>query len=107
MRRRIVTAAALAFGLALGGCDSFDPLDKLADLDIMGTSKKPLLGERRPVFDQGDGRHQEVQQRCPENKRRPGARDAQDLGEQRTKDAQNWGLFDQYRDGPRRSNGGR
>lgn len=53
MRRRILTAAALAFGLALAGCDSFDPLDKLADLDIMGTSKKPLTGQRRPVFESG------------------------------------------------------
>jgi len=31
MRSRIVTAAALAFGLALAGCDSFDPLDKLSE----------------------------------------------------------------------------
>jgi hypothetical protein len=53
MRSRIVTAAALAFGLALAGCDSFDPLDKLSELDIMGTSKKPLQGERRAVFDSG------------------------------------------------------
>ena len=53
MCSRIVTAAALAFGLALAGCDSFDPLDKLSELDIMGTSKKPLVGERRPVFDSG------------------------------------------------------
>src|SRR5256885_7420194 len=53
MRSPIFTAAALALGLALAGCDSFDPLDKLSELDIMGTSKKPLLGERRPVFDQG------------------------------------------------------
>ena len=53
MRSRNVTAAALAFGLALAGCDSFDPLDKLSELDIMGTSKKPLQGERRAVFDSG------------------------------------------------------
>jgi hypothetical protein len=56
MRSRILTAATLAFGLALAGCESmgnFDPLDKLADLDIMGTSKKPLTGERRPVFASG------------------------------------------------------
>jgi len=51
--RRVVTAAALVLGLALTGCDSFDPLDKLSELDIMGTSKKPLPGERRPVFDSG------------------------------------------------------
>jgi hypothetical protein len=53
MRSRIFTATALAVGLALGGCESFDPLDKLSELDIMGTSKKPLVGERRPVFDSG------------------------------------------------------
>lgn len=53
IRRHFVTAAVLALGLALAGCDSFDPLDKLSDLDIMGTSKKPLLGERRPVFESG------------------------------------------------------
>ena len=53
MRRRALTVAALAFGLALAGCDSFDPLDKLSELDIMGTSKKPLQGERRPVFESG------------------------------------------------------
>ena len=53
MRSRILTAAALGFSLALGGCESFDPLDKLSELDIMGTAKKPLPGERRPVFDSG------------------------------------------------------
>jgi hypothetical protein len=53
MRNRILTAAALLFGLALAGCDSFDPLDKFQDWDIMGTSKTPLKGERRPVFDHG------------------------------------------------------
>ena len=54
--RRVVTAAALTLGFALAGCDSingFDPLDKLSELDIMGTSKKPLPGERRAVFDSG------------------------------------------------------
>jgi hypothetical protein len=53
---RIFTAAALTFAVALAGCDSinsFDPLDKLSDLDIMGTSKKPLQGERRAVFPEG------------------------------------------------------
>jgi len=53
MRSRVVAAAALVLGFALAGCESFDPLDKLADLDIMGVSKKPLQGERRPVFDSG------------------------------------------------------
>ena len=51
--RRLLTAAALVSGLALGGCDSFDPLDKLQELDIMGTSKKPLVGDRRAVFPEG------------------------------------------------------
>ena len=54
--RTILTAAALVSSLALGGCDTingFDPLDKLSDLDIMGTSKTPLKGERRPVFPEG------------------------------------------------------
>src|SRR3954463_797929 len=51
--KRNVTAAALARGLVLSGCESFDPLDKLSELDILGTSKKPLAGERRPVFDSG------------------------------------------------------
>ena len=53
MRRIVTAAAAIALGFALAGCDSFDPLDKLSELDIMGTSKKPLPGERRPVFDAG------------------------------------------------------
>lgn len=53
MRSRLPTAAALLLAFALAGCESFDPLDKLADLDIMGTSKKPLVGERRPVFQSG------------------------------------------------------
>jgi hypothetical protein len=53
MRNRILIAAALLSGLALAGCDSFDPLDKFQDWDIMGTSKTPLKGERRPVFDNG------------------------------------------------------
>jgi hypothetical protein len=53
---RVFTAAALVFAFAVAGCDSingFDPLDKLSELDIMGTSKKPLPGERRPVFPEG------------------------------------------------------
>jgi hypothetical protein len=54
--RATLTAAALVSGLLLAGCDSingFDPLDKLSDLDIMGTSKTPLKGERRAVFPEG------------------------------------------------------
>jgi hypothetical protein len=50
---RIAPVAALAFALALAGCDSFDPLDKFQDWDIMSTSKTPMKGERREVFPQG------------------------------------------------------
>src|SRR5205809_3929124 len=51
---RIVTVAtlALALAVALAGCDSFDPLDKFQDWDIM-SSKTPMKGERREVFPQG------------------------------------------------------
>ena len=49
---RILPIAALFCALALSGCDSFDPLDKFQDWDIM-SSKKPLPGERRPVFPEG------------------------------------------------------
>ena len=51
--RRTLTLAALACGLALAGCDSFDPLDKFQDWDLMGAGKTPLKGERRPVFPSG------------------------------------------------------
>jgi hypothetical protein len=50
---RIAPFAMLAFSLALAGCDSFDPLDKFQDWDIMGQGKTPLKGERREVFPQG------------------------------------------------------
>lgn len=53
MRKRALTSTVLLFGLALAGCDSFDPLDKFQDWDLMGSSKTPLKGERRPVFDSG------------------------------------------------------
>lgn len=53
MRAILTAAAAVVSGLVLAGCTSFDPLDKLQDLDIMGSSKTPLPGERRPVFPQG------------------------------------------------------
>ena len=43
----------IAAALALAGCDSFDPLDKFQDWDIIGTKKDPLKGERREVFPQG------------------------------------------------------
>jgi len=51
MNKRALTV--LLFGLALAGCDSFDPLDKFQEWDLMGSSKPPLKGERRPVFDSG------------------------------------------------------
>lgn len=53
MTRRTITIVALACGLVLGGCDSFDPLDKFQDWDLMGGGKTPIKGERRPVFPAG------------------------------------------------------
>jgi hypothetical protein len=49
---RLLTAAALAGSLVLGGCSTFDPIDMFQDWDLMG-SKKPLQGERRAVFPEG------------------------------------------------------
>jgi len=54
--RLFFTAAALVSAIVLAGCDTmgnFDPLDKFQELDIMGSSKTPLKGERRPVFPEG------------------------------------------------------
>ena len=42
--RTILVVGTLA--AVLGGCDSFDPLDKFQDWDIMGSSKPPIRGER-------------------------------------------------------------
>jgi hypothetical protein len=53
MRHRLLTVVALASGMALTGCDGFDPMDKFQDLDIMSTSKPKLTGERKPVFPTG------------------------------------------------------
>ena len=53
MRAIFTAAAAVVAGLVLAGCTSFDPLDKLQELDIMGSSKTPLPGQRQPVFPQG------------------------------------------------------
>ena len=53
MRAMLTAAAAAALAVVLAGCGSFDPLDKLQELDIMGSSKTPLPGERQPVFPQG------------------------------------------------------
>jgi hypothetical protein len=47
---KLIVVVALAVGL--GGC-GFDPLDKLQDLDIMGSTKPPLRGERHAVFPEG------------------------------------------------------
>jgi outer membrane biosynthesis protein TonB len=44
--RTLSTAVALSLGLALSGCESFD-------LDSMFNAKKPLPGDRRPVFPEG------------------------------------------------------
>jgi len=49
---RIVTLAALALAVTLSGCDSFDPLDKFQDWDLL-SSKTPLKGDRKEVFPQG------------------------------------------------------
>jgi hypothetical protein len=51
--RRTLTLAALACGLVLGGCDSFDPLDKFQDWDLLGGGKTPVKGARRDVFPSG------------------------------------------------------
>ncbi len=45
-----LAAVFLAAGVALAGCESFDP-EKITD--IFGTTKKPLPGERKPVFPEG------------------------------------------------------
>jgi hypothetical protein len=50
---RMLSFAALAGALVLAGCDSFDPLDKFQDWDIMSSKKDPLKGERREVFPRG------------------------------------------------------
>jgi len=49
---RILTFAAIALGLLLAGCDSFDPLDKFQDWDLL-SSKTPLKGDRKEVFPTG------------------------------------------------------
>jgi hypothetical protein len=49
--RITMTASALSLGLVLGGCENFDPT-AIFEADIFNT-KKPLPGERRPVFPEG------------------------------------------------------
>jgi hypothetical protein len=54
LHRRVLTAAMLALGLALGACSGggdFDP-STIPDA-IFGTGKKPLPGDRRAVFPEG------------------------------------------------------
>ena len=51
--RIVPLTAVLAFALALAGCDSFDPLDKFQEWDILGQNKTPLKGERKEVFPSG------------------------------------------------------
>jgi hypothetical protein len=46
-----LTVGALALGLAVAGCENFDPTD-IFDSEIF-SSKKKLPGERRPVFPEG------------------------------------------------------
>ncbi len=49
--RTALVIGALALGLMLGGCETFDPTDMFSS-DIFGTKKK-LPGERKPVFPEG------------------------------------------------------
>jgi len=49
--RIALTVSVLSLGLALAGCESFDPTT-LLDSDFFSTKKK-LQGERRPVFPEG------------------------------------------------------
>jgi len=49
--RIALTVSALALGLGLAGCESFDPTS-IFDSDFFSTKKK-LQGERRPVFPEG------------------------------------------------------
>jgi hypothetical protein len=51
--RIVPLTVAFALALALAGCDSFDPLDKFQDWDILGQNKTPLKGERKEVFPSG------------------------------------------------------
>ena len=46
LRRTVLTASLLALGLALAGCESFDPTDWF-------NTKKPLPGDRKEVFPGG------------------------------------------------------
>jgi hypothetical protein len=49
--RVALTVSAMSLGLALAGCETFDPT-AIFDLEIFNTKKK-LPGERQPVFPEG------------------------------------------------------
>jgi outer membrane biosynthesis protein TonB len=49
MRQPHIAAAALALGLMLSGCESFE----LPDMPDWFNPKKPLVGERKPIFPEG------------------------------------------------------
>jgi hypothetical protein len=49
--RKLTVASALSLGLLLSNCSSFDPTDFMDDL--FAAQKKPLPGERKPLFPQG------------------------------------------------------
>ena len=49
--RTALVIGALALGLMLGGCETFDPTDMFSS-DIFSTKKK-LPGDRKPVFPEG------------------------------------------------------
>jgi hypothetical protein len=57
--RAALTAAALLCGIALAGCETADMADKVGEFSdkfadmIPGTAKKPLPGDRKPVFPEG------------------------------------------------------
>ena len=55
--RVAVTAVALALGLALSACETSDLgdkiQDKINDMNLFGSNKKPLPGERKEIFPQG------------------------------------------------------
>lgn len=55
--RVIVTAAVIALGLGLSACETSDLSDKiqdkLNDMNLFGTAKKPLPGDRKEVFPGG------------------------------------------------------
>ena len=55
--RVIATAAILALGLGLSACETSELGDKIQDkvndMNLFGTAKKPLPGDRKEVFPQG------------------------------------------------------